>query len=60
MRRIVIEISDATFDQLVREATDERRAIRDQAAVVIERSLNDERTAYRSAAHRDDCRTVPS
>jgi hypothetical protein len=39
MRRLYIEISDSAFDRLGRRATDERRPVRDQAAVELERAL---------------------
>ena len=41
MRRLYVEISDAAFDRLGRRATDERRPVRDQAAVELERALNE-------------------
>ena len=54
MRRIVIDISDTSFDLLVREAADERRAARDQAAILLELALSNRQDTDEPTLDRDE------
>ena len=60
MPRLRIDLSDDDFDTLLDLAGRERRTAGDQAAVLLERALSDQRAAEDRAPDRDERLTVAS
>ena len=60
MRRLTIDLADDAFSTLATLARRERRPVRDQAAVLLERALSDQRVVDEHAPDRDERLTAAS
>ena len=58
MRRLYVELDDRAFDRLATLAIKERRDVRDQAAILLERTLDAAGSRRGLTSGRDDQRGV--